>query len=271
MSNSSFSGKGGFAELFKANGEPGKIAQYSSSLFWILLLAGWWSLFRPYVMPSIEEIFAAFDPLINKRNLIGNWINTVLLSLKAVGISCIIAILISYSAVIPFFRPIAFAISKMRYMSMMGFMFMFMLVLREPELVRTSLLVYGIVPFLVTSMSSILLSQEKRLFRYARTLNLGEGAVVWHVLVRSLASDILDAIRQNLAIAFVMIVVVESKIREGGGLGMLLYDVETRRADYSEVFAIQILIFATAICFDFLLAYANRSLFTFAFLKKERK
>lgn len=271
MSNSSPKSEGLFSGLFQANGTIGNTVRYGTYAFWLLILGLWWTFFRPHVMPSLEEILAAFEPLVNKRNLIGNWISTIVLTLKAIGISCLIAIAISYSAVIPFFRPIAFTISKMRYMSMMGFMFMFMLVLREPELIRTSLLVYGIVPYLVTSMTSIILSQEQGLFRYARTLNLSERAVVWHVLVRSLASDMLDAIRQNLAIAFVMIVMVESKIREGGGLGMLLYDVETRRADYSEVFAIQILIFVTAVLFDFLLTYVNRSLFRFAFLKKERK
>ncbi len=259
-----------WSSLFRANGSIPGWMQYGTYVLWALLFVGWWALFRPAVMPSFGDIIGSFEPLVKRHNLIGNWLSTVGLSLEAMAWSCLIATIISYLAVIPLFRPIAYAISKMRYMSFVGFAFLFMVALREPALIRVSLLIYGIVPFLVTSMTAIILSRDQMMFRYARTLNLSEARVVWHVLVRGVASDMLEAIRQNLAIAFVMIVTVEAKIRQGGGLGMLLYDVETRRADYAEVFAIQILIFATAIGFDVLIMLANRWLFPYAFLQRER-
>ncbi|TAE50958.1 MAG: ABC transporter permease subunit [Bacteroidetes bacterium] len=260
----------GLTDLFRANGSVSTRTEYATYAFWIFFFAGSWALFRPPVMPSLGDIGASFEPLLTKHDLIGNWIKTVTLSLKAVGISCLVSLVVAYLAVIPFFRPIAFAVSKMRFMSLMGFLFLFMAILRDPGLVRISMLVYGIVPFLVTSMTSIILSRDEIFFNYARTLNLKEGRVVWHVLVRGIASDMLEAVRQNIAIAFVMIAAVESQVREGGGLGMLLYDVERRGANYGEVFAIQIVVFITAALLDTLVSYANRSLFPYAYLKKER-
>lgn len=256
--------------LFQPNEKLSKNERLGIGIGWIVLIIGGWELLHPPVLPSFIETIQAFGPLVTKQGIIGAWLGTMGLTLSAILFSAILALIISYLFVIPFFRPIASAVTKLRYLSIIGLIVVFMLLLHAPGKVRLASLMFGIIPYMVTSMLSVILSREEGDYHYARTMGYSRWEVMWHVVIREPASDMLEAVRQNLAIAFVMIITVESKIREGGGLGTLLYDVETRRAKYDEVFAIMLLVLATGILLDFLLLKINKSLFPHAFLKRKK-
>jgi hypothetical protein len=58
---------------------------------------------------------------------------------------------------------------------------------------------------------------------------------VWHIQIREKAGDIADVIRQNLAMAFMMLTFVELRVREGGGVGVLLEDLHKSGKGYDMI------------------------------------
>ena len=257
-----------FKSLFRLNEQATNLQSLMAFGIWTLILVVLWEPLRPAIVPSIPELFAAYGPLFESLDLFAHWFSTAGLTLKAIGLSVFLSLAISYLSVIPFFRPIAQVISKARFLSLMGFIFLFLSISHNAYTTRMYLLMFGIVPYLTTSMTSIILSTDKKMFHYAKTLNLNPWQTTYHVLVASKAGDIFEAIRQNLAIAFMMIVLVESKLREGGGIGVLLFDLKKYGHGFDKIFAVQLSVLIVGVCLDYVMHKVNQVAFPYAFLKR---
>ena len=79
-----------------------------------------------------------------------------------------------------------------------------------------------------------------------------------------------EAIRQNFAIAWMMLAMTESICRAQGGIGVLLRDTD-KHYKLEEVFALQITILLEGIEFDYLLTQIKIMLFPYSVIKLERK
>src|SRR5437867_629398 len=84
---------------------------------------------------------------------------------------------------------------------------------------QVALLVFGMTVFFVTSMLDVVAAIPKESFDHARTLRMGEWRTVWEVLVLGTAEKAMDVLRQNAAIGWMMLTMVEGISRSEGGVG----------------------------------------------------
>ena len=192
------------------------------------------------------------------------------LSLEALAWSSLFSIGLAYSTVLPLFRPIVAAISRARFLSTIGFTLVFTLIFGGGHPLKTSLLVFGISGFYVTSMASVIAAIPKGEFDHARTLRMSEWRVVWEVVILGTIDKAFEVLRQNAAIGWMMLTLVEGTVRSEGGLGVMLLN-QNKHVFWAEVFAIQIVILLVGLFQDYAIGLARRLACPYADLTLERK
>jgi NitT/TauT family transport system permease protein len=222
------------------------------------------------VLPRPGEVLAAFPALWNEHGLGHELITSFGLNVRALLWSAAISLGLSYLTVIPFFRPLASAASKGRFLSLVGFSLVFTLMLGQGSQVKLALLVVGMTFFFLTSMMSEVASIPREKFDHARTIGMSEWRVVWEVVILGTKDKALEVMRQNAAIGWMMLTMVEGISRSEGGVGVLLMNLQ-KYAKYADVFAIQLAILIVGLFQDYLLGLVRRVLCPYAYLTLERR
>ncbi|RFS13892.1 ABC transporter permease [Emticicia sp. C21] len=221
------------------------------------------------LIPTPMEILKSLQSLIASQNLIYELWNSTWLCLKSLLIATIISLIISYATVIPFFKPIGYLISKFRFWTLVGLSFVFTLITHSGHELKVTLMVFGITVFFVTSMVSIIQSIPKYEFYHARTLRMNEWQVVWEVIILGRLDQVLEVIRQNFAIAWMMLTMVEGISRAEGGIGVLLLN-NNKLLRLSDVFAIQLVILLMGIFLDYTIGKLREFFFPYSKLTLEK-
>ena len=204
------------------------------------------------VLPNPREVFAALLHLWTKEGLAAELTTSVVLNLQALALSSLISLGLAYLTVLPFFRPIALAVSKMRFLSLVGFTLVFTLMLGGGHQLKLALLVFGMTVFLVTSMASVVLNIPLAEYDYARTLRMSEWRVVWEVVILGTLDQAFEAIRQNAAMGWLMLTLVEGIVRSEGGIGAMILSYQKYFA-LPSVFALQFVILFVGLFQDYLI------------------
>ena len=234
----------------------------------LVALLVWWTM-PISVLPRPDEVFAALGTLW-MRGLGRELITSLLLNVQAIAWTLLISLALSYLTVLPFFRPIAAAVSKGRFLGLIGLTLIFTITLGGGHTLKLALLVFGMTVFFVTSMAAVILDLPKERFDHARSLGMSEWRVVWEVVILGTADEAFEVLRQNAAIGWMMLTMVEGISRAEGGIGAMLLN-QNKHFHIAEVFAIQIVILAVGIAQDYAIG-ALRSLFCpYAVLTLERK
>jgi NitT/TauT family transport system permease protein len=124
--------------------------------------------------------------------------------------------------------------------------------------------------FFVTSMASVVATIPKEQFDHARTLRMGEWRVVWEVVILGTAVQAFDVLRQNAAIGWMMLTMVEGIVKSEGGIGVALLN-QQKYTNYAGVYAIQLLILAVGILQDYGIVALRKFVCPYADLTLERK
>lgn len=227
--------------------------------------------FSPFaVLPRPGEVAEAFGRLWLEQGLSRELGTSVLLNIEALAITTAIALTLAYATAIPFFRPIAGAVTKLRFLGLAGLTFAFTLMFGGGRPLKLSLLVFGISVFLVTSMVDVVTSIPKDKFDHARTLRMNEWQVIWYVVIRGTRDKMVEVLRQNAAIGWVMLTMVEGISRAEGGIGALLLN-QDKHFHLAEVFAVQIVILAVGLCLDYTIGVLRNVIAPYANLTLERR
>jgi NitT/TauT family transport system permease protein len=149
----------------------------------IVLLVLLWIASPFAVLPRPGEVIGALSNLWLTQGLGPELFTSFRLSVTALFWTALISLTLSYLTVLPFFRPLAAAVSKARFLSLAGFTLVFTLMVGGGYPLKLSLLVFGMTVFFVTSMASVVAEIPKETFDHARTLRMGEWRVVWEVVV----------------------------------------------------------------------------------------
>ncbi len=147
---------------------------------------------------------------------------------------------------------------------------MFTLMFAGGAALKTSLLVFAVTVFYVTSMAAVIAAIPKGNFDYARTLRMSEWQIVWEVVILGTADKAFEVLRQNAAIGWMMLTMVEGISRSEGGVGAVLLN-QTKYLRLPEVFAIQIVILIVGLFQDYAIGAARRLVCPYADLTLERK
>ena len=239
-------------------------------VFQVAVLLVVWATSTYVFLPKPIDVWRAFVDLWNHEGLGQELIVSFLLNVQAMAWATVISLGIAYLTVVPFFQPIASAISKGRFLGMVGLTFFFTIIFASGHRLKVSLLVFGVAVFFVTTMLDVVAQVPKEKFDLARTLRMGEWRVVWEVIVLGRADAAFDAMRQNAAMGWMMLTMVEGISRSEGGVGALLLN-QNKHFRLEAVFAIQIAILLIGLFQDYLLGLTKKFLFPYAELQLEKR
>lgn len=237
--------------------------------FQVLAFLVLWA-FSPFVfLPSLSETLGSFSDL--WANGLGSDLATsFLLNLQSIFVAAVISLLMAYSTAVPFFRPIVAVVSKLRFLSLIGLTFFFTLASKNGHELKLYLLVFSITVFFVTSMADVLNSIPRVQFDLARTLRMGEWRVVWEVVVLGQADKVFDVLRQNAAMGWMILSMVEGMSRSEGGIGAVLLD-QNKHFHLSAVLAIQTTILLVGLGQDYIIGLTKNLFCPYADLMVEHK
>jgi NitT/TauT family transport system permease protein len=221
-------------------------------------------------LPRPNEVLSALQKLWMGQGLGQELAISFQLNLEAIALSTLISLGLAYLTVLPFFRPLVVALSKGRFLSLVGFTFVFTLMVGGGHPLKLSLLVFGMTVFYVTSMAAVVAEIPKEQFDYARTLRMSEWRVVWEVVILGTADKAFEILRQNAAIGWLMLTMVEGISRAEGGVGAMLLN-QQKHMNLAEVFAIQVVILFVGLVQDYVIGLIRQVVCPYAHLTLERK
>lgn len=228
-----------------------------------------WTASPPGMIPDPVSILLALRPLLQDGLLFELWIS-FRTSLEALAIVFALSLFLSYLTVIPLFRPAAFGVASFRNFGISGFLIAFTVALGSGHALRVALLTFCMAPFFVTSMVSVISSIPREEWDDARVLRMGPIRSVWEVAVLGRLDHSLEILRQNAAMGWMVLTMVEGLTRTEGGLGVMMLN-EGKHFNLSAVFAIQFVIFCVGITQDMALGWLRKVCCPYADLTLERK
>jgi len=251
---------------FYPNQTVSKTSLQLIGMAWAACALAFWSTSRLEVVPTPMAVLRAFQVLWMQEGLSRELWTSFKLNLVAIGYTTVISLCISYLTVLPVLRPLGLFISKLRFLGLTGLTFLFTMMVSGGYQLKLWLLVFGMTVFFVTSMCSVVAEVPKDKLDYARTLRMSEWRVVWEVVVLGTADQAIEAMRQNAAIGWMMLTVVEGLSRSDGGVGAMLLN-QNKHFHLDSVFAIQIAILVIGLGQDYMMGMFKRAVCPYAYLK----
>ena len=251
---------------------PTLIPQYGSVFSQVL------SYLHFNVSPTFNSTFPYFHPNFSNYDFYCDVYASLQLTTISMLISILISAVLAYSYTITFkifgkyvrvFKPLVDFVTKLRFMSVLGFLFVFMSTLHDADKVKIALLVFSIVPFFTLSLTTMIKRIPQEEYDLWTTLKYNRWEQLYEVVIYGKADYVLEAIGVNFAMGWIMMTLAESKAMADGGLGVLLF-----RADkYNElinVFATQIVIICLGMLFDYLIKRLRYKIFPYTALAENQ-
>lgn len=215
-----------------------------------------WMLSSYRLLPSPLEILTAWHKLASTEGMLVELFHSAMTLAKAIGLSSLIAFGLAYLSTAAIFKPAVTWATGLRFLGFAGITFFFTMLTDDATSLKLWLLTFGMTVFLLTSAVSMVNSVTPEEIDYARTLRLTGWQITWEIVVRGKLDQTLDIIRQNAAIGWVMLSMVEGLSRADGGIGLLLL-TQSKYLSLSSIFAIQITILVYGICQDAFLKWVR--------------
>ena len=216
---------------------------------WLLIGCLAWTTFKPAVFPGIAEIAAAIPTLWLGGEFRDALTTSFTTNIIALIISSMLALPLAYLSRVPACRPLALAVSQLRFLSPAIFFLVLLFLLKDSIKVKVAMLVLGETFFLATTMINVVQGIPNEAFDEARVLRMDEWKATYYVVIRGTLHNALEAIRDNAAIGWSMLMMVEGIIRSQGGLGVLMLNQE-RYMRFDIIWAIAISVLLVGIAQD---------------------
>ena len=212
-----------------------------------------WSFSGCRTLPTPVQIGAAWLDLVRHQDLLAELWVSVKVSLLALTLSTLAAVVMACLATAPLFMPIARLAAALRFLGFAGLTYVFMLVSGDAITLRVAILAFGMAVYLVTALLANLKALPRSRVDHCRTLGMKHWRITWELCVLGQGDVILDLVRQNAAIGWTLLTLVEGLTRSAGGIGALLLN-QNRYFLLAGVFAIQATILAVGLAQDALLS-----------------
>lgn len=233
----------------------------------VLLL---WNYSTSPLIPKPLDILKEWKELAVSGGLIQDLFTSTKLCFHAIFISVIVSAILAYLTVLPFFKPAGFVMEKMRFLPMVGLSFVFTLMSATGYDLKIKLLVFGMSVFILNSMIGVVKSVTDNEYNHARTIFGNEWRVVWERVILGKAHQMMNAVKQNFAIAWTMLTFAEGLVRSDGGVGALMLN-ENKHLQLDSVFAIQMSLFFLGIIIDYLFGVLRNLCFPYADLATKKR
>lgn len=214
------------------------------------------------LIPTPAKVADAFLQLLGSKTLLDNILVSIGLTIQALFYSIVITLVFTWLSVIPFFNSIARFLVKCRYLTLTGLIFIFTLLTKDGSQLKLTLLVFGMVPFFVTSFLAVIQSRNQQEYDLCKTLGYSNWQILYETIIIGKAAAVLEILRQNFAMAWLMITLVEGLNMSEGGIGAMLIKYN-KYNNLAFVLALQLVIFLLGLLFDFLLGAIRKWLFPY--------
>jgi NitT/TauT family transport system permease protein len=218
--------------------------------FWATLGLILWAASPFETLPRPLEVWRALGHLWWSEGMGPELGATLKLIFNALVYTVLISMALSYSTVIAAFRPLVAAASKLRFLGLTGLVFPFMLVTGGGHSLKVALLTFGMTSFFVTSMARVVIEIPRAEFDHLRVLGASEARIFYEVVVRGTLDRALEVMRQNVAIGWAMITMVEGISRSEGGVGAMILN-QNKHFLLAEVYAILLVILLLGLLMDY--------------------
>lgn len=229
-----------------------------------------WTLGSAFLIPSPLDVLSAWGRLVREEGLLYELWGSMRTNAEALALSTGISVGLAYLTVLPFARPIVGFLSKARFFGMSGFVVIFTMAFGGGHGLKVALLVFAMAVFMVTMMASVVSEIPREKFDHARSLRMGDWRIVWEVVVLGEADQAFEALRQNAAIGWMMLTVVEGLVRSEGGIGALMLN-QSKYMKLDAVFAAQLTVLGVGILQDQAIVWLKNRCCPHARLTLERR
>lgn len=222
------------------------------------------------IMPKPLGILDSSVRIITDDGFFDNFFSTLGLILKGMTISILISLTLVYLSLIPGFTGITRFISKLRFLTYTGLLFVFTILLRDGHEIKISLLLFGIIPYFVTSLLAYIEEIPRKEYELCYTLKFNTWKTLYEVIIRGKLHLVLEVIRQNFAIAWMMITSVEGLCMSEGGLGTMMIK-SNKYLKIDDVFGVLLIILVLGILFDYIFDVLKVWIFPYTDTKRYNK
>jgi ABC-type nitrate/sulfonate/bicarbonate transport system permease component len=234
-------------------------------LVWIVLVLGWWvwsSSGTKHLFPTPVQVWNGMQSLY-REGLVVHIASSLGLCLQAVLISLAISLTIVYLSPLPALKPAALFLSRMRYLPLTGITFYMAILVNDARAMQVWVLVVFMSLYFITSLLAVLKDIPEEEIDHARSLKCSRWEILWEVVIKGRMDYVIDVLRQNLAIVWMMLVTVESILVAAGGLGVLIKNSD-KFANHGRIVALQIIILLIGLGIDWLLQSVRKGLFRYS-------
>ncbi len=234
-------------------------------LGWACLLMGIWGIYSiqdTHLFPSIPQVISGFSELW-KAGLMTHIGSSLMLCGQSVLIAIVISLVLVYTSPIPLLNPISTFLSKFRYLPLTGIAFYITMLVSDGRAVQVWILVVFMSTYLTTSLLGSLKDIPVEEIDHARTLGCSRWEVLMEVVIKGRMDYVIENVRQNLAIVWMMLVTVESILASAGGLGFLIKNSD-KFMNHGRIIALQLIILLVGLLLDLFLNSIRKLLFRYS-------
>ncbi|MBC7938089.1 MAG: hypothetical protein H7Y86_22290 [Rhizobacter sp.] len=234
-------------------------------LVWVILFAVVWIVGTSgtkHLFPTPVQVWEGFTSLYNE-GLVVHIASSLGLCLQAVLISLCVSLTIAYLSPLPALKPLAVALSKVRYLPLTGITFYMIILVNNARTMQVWVLVIFMSLYFITSLLAVIKDIPEEEISHARSLKCSRWEVLWEVVIKGRLDYVIDVLRQNLSIIWMMLVTVESILVAAGGLGVLIKNSD-KFANHGRIIALQIIILMIGLLLDWVLHIIRKSLFRYS-------
>ncbi len=225
--------------------------------YWIVMTSGEKKLF-----PSPAQVWAGFIALYNE-GLVVHIASSLGLCLQATLISIIVSLIVAYSYPIPLLRPLPIIMSRLRYLPLTGITFYLTVIVTDARSMQIWVLVIFMSLYFITSLLGVIKDISQEEIDHARSLKCSRWEILWEVIIKGRLDYVIDVLRQNLAITWMMLVTVESILVAAGGLGVLIKNSD-KFMNHGRILSLQIVILLLGLGIDLALTTIRKSVFRYS-------
>lgn len=232
---------------------------------WLVFTGSLWvsaSLGDTHMFPTPEQVWKGFSGLW-QEGLVSHIASSLALCGQAVFIAIVVSLTWTYLSVIPIFNPVTTLISKFRYLPLTGISFYITILMSDARAIQVWILVIFMTTFLITGLLTMIRDIPEEDFFHARTLGYNRWQVLFEVVIKGRLDYVIETIRTNLAIVWMMLVTVESIMAAAGGLGFLIKNSD-KFMNHGRIIALQVVILLVGLGLDFMLTGLRKILFRYS-------
>jgi len=232
---------------------------------WLVLVLGYWVLSSAgakHLFPTPGQVWEGFSSLY-QEGLVVHVASSLSLCLQATLLSIVVSLVIVYLSPLPALKPLAQTFSKLRYLPLTGITFYLAILVKDARTMQISVLFVFMSLYFITSLLAVLKDIPTEEIDHARSLKCSRWEVLWEVVIKGRLDYVIDVLRQNLAITWMMLVTVESILVAAGGLGVLIKNSD-KFMNHGRIVALQLVILLVGLLLDKVLHVARKSFFKYS-------